>query len=369
MNIVHKYQLPQMHAGRKRHALARTAVAALLFTAGCYWDRATGNYDDVFAVNNVEDDSAILEETGREEETEARIRKRLQELADEQEPDYRMNAGDEIEIRVYGHSDLGMVTKIGPDGTVGLAFIGQIRLSGQTISEGAEKIRKGLAPYVKNPVVSITVKNISSETATIVGACGKPGVYGISNGTRLADLYAMAGSSSVRLFNGVDVDVADLDHSYLFRKGELLPVDFNKAINEGDALHNVRIRKGDHVFIGQRLEASITICGEVRNPHKRLYEKGMGLIETLTTAGWMQETHWNHVIIIRDGLTHPKMYKVDVDGILAGKCRNITLKAGDIVYVPKDDISEYNVFVKKLMPTAQLFNLLTTRLTREALLD
>ena len=89
----------------------------------------------------------------------------------------------------------------------------------------------------------------------------------------------------------------------------------------------------------------------------------MGLIETLTAAGWMLDTHWKHVIIIRDGLSHPKLYKVDVDGIVAGKCRNIPLKSGDIVYVPKDDISEYNVFVKKLMPTAQLVNLLTSRVT------
>ena len=362
MKTVHKSQLPELSANGTWHrlALALAAVAAL-FMAGCYWDRFTGNYEDVFEVNNIEDDSAILEETGREEETLARIRKRLQELADEKEPVYLLNAGDEIEIRVYGHSDLGMTTKIGPDGTVGIAFLGQIRLSGLTISEGAEGIRKGLAPYVKNPVVSITVKEIASETATITGACQKPGVYGISNNTRLADLYAKAGSSSIRLFNGVHVDVADLDHSYVFRKGEPLPVDFRKAINEGDPLHNIRLRKGDHVFIAQRLEASVSICGDVANPHKRLYEKGMGLIETLTSAGWIRETHWSHVIIIRDSLANPRMYKVDVDGILAGKCRNVTLKAGDIVYVPHDNFSEYNVFVRKLLPTAQIFNLMTTR--------
>ena len=83
--------------------------------------------------------------------------------------------------------------------------------------------------------------------------------------------------------------------------------------------------------------------------------------ETLTAAGWMKESHWSNVIIIRDGLSHPRLYKVDVDGILAGKCRNVPLKAGDIVYVPKDDLSEYNVFVKKLLPTAQLFSLIAGR--------
>ena len=128
----------------------------------------------------------------------------------------------------------------------------------------------------------------------------------------------------------------------------------------GRSVHKT-MRKGDYVFIAQRMESSVIICGEVKNPHKRLFEAGMGLIEFLTAAGWMKDSHWSHVIIIRDGLSHPKLYKVDVDGILAGKCRNVLLKAGDIVYVPKDDLSEYNVFVNKLMPTAQLFNLIAGR--------
>ena len=336
-------------------------VFLFIFQAGCYWDRLTGNYDDVFDLTNRQDDSAILEESGRDEETLARNRKRLEELAAEDEPVYRMNAGDGIEIRVYDHPDMNMKTKIGPDGMIGFAFIGQLKLSGLTIGEAAEAMREGLAPYLKNPVVSITVTDIQSETATIAGACAKPGVFGISNSTLLADLYAIAGSSAVRLFNGVDVDVADLEHSMIFRKGEVLPVDFRLAIEHGDRLNNIRIRKGDYVFIAQRMEASVTICGEVASPHKRLYEPGMGLIETLTSAGWMKESHWKHVIIIRDGLVHPKMYKVDVDGILAGKCRNVTLRAGDILYVPKDNISEYNVFVRKLLPTVQIFNLLTSR--------
>lgn len=339
-------------------AVCCAAAVALL---GCYPDRLTTSYDDVFEISSEDEESAVIDESGRTAEDEARIRKRLMELEMEEEPAYHMNAGDQIEIRVYDHPDLGMTTRIGPDGMVGIAFMGQVKLSGQTIAQGAESIREGLAPYVKNPVVSITIVNVQSETATIAGACSKPGVYGVSNATRLADFYAMAGSSAERLFNGVEVDVADLEHSIFVRNGELLPVDFIKAINKGDTLHNIRVRKGDYVFIAQRMEASVIICGEVKNPHKRLFEAGMGLVETLTAAGWMKDTHWSHVIIIRDGLSHPKLYKVDVDGILAGKCRNVSLKAGDIIYVPKDDLSEYNVFVNKLMPTAQLFNLIAGR--------
>ncbi len=346
-----------------RLVLPVSLLSLLAILSGCYFDRTTGNYDSVFELNNIEDDSAVIEESGRDAAATERHKKRLLELQNEADPTYLMNAGDKVEIRVYGHEDIGITTKIGPDGTVGMAFVGQVKLSGRSIADGAEEIRKGLAPYVKNPVVSIAVMEVVSETATIAGACAHPGVLGISNSTRLADLYAMAGASAQRLFNGVDVDVADLDHSIVIRKGEVLPVNFRMAIEQGDVLNNIRIRKGDYIYIAQRMEASITICGEVKNPHKRLYEAGMGLIETLTSSGWLLESHWNHVIIIRDGLSNPKMYKVDVDGILAGKCKNVKLKAGDIVYVPKDNMAEYNVFVRKLLPTAQLINLLTSRVS------
>ena len=333
------------------------AILAAALLAGCYFDRLTSKFGDMPELGNIEDDAVIAEATTNDADA-ARIRMRLMELEMEEDPSYRMNAGDQIEIRVYDHPDLSMTTRIGPDGMIGFAFIGQVKLSGQTIAQGAECIREGLVPYVKNPVVSITILEVQSETATIAGSCAKPGVYGISNSTRLADFYAMAGSSANRLFNGVNVDVADLEHSILVRHGEILPVDFRKAIDSGDILNNVRIRKGDYVFIAQRMEASVIVCGEVKNPHKRLYEPGMGLVETLTAAGWVTETHWSHVIIIRGGLANPHYYKVNIDGIMSGRCHNVKLKAGDIVYVPKDNLSEYNVFVRKLLPTAQLVGLI-----------
>jgi len=339
---------------------AASFAVVCLFMAGCYSDRFTGIYDIASEFNDVDENSGVIEETGRTPEDEARIKETLEKIANEAEPAYYLNAGDKIEIRVYDHPDLSVTTLIGPDGAVGFAFMGQVMLGGLTIAEGSERIRKGLAPYVKNPVVSIVILDVESETATIAGSCAKPGVYGISNSTRLADLYAMAGSSASRLFNGVNIDVADLNHSMFVRNGEVVPIDFHLAIDKGEKLHNLKLRKGDYVFIAQRMEASVIICGEVAHPHKRLFEPGLGLIEILTTAGWMTESRWKNVIIIRDGLSNPRLYKVDVDGILAGKRRNVLLKAGDIVYVPRDNMAEYNVFVRKLLPTAQLIGLIAS---------
>ena len=39
-------------------------VAATVL-AGCYTDRLTTSYDDVFEMSNTDDDSAVLDESGR----------------------------------------------------------------------------------------------------------------------------------------------------------------------------------------------------------------------------------------------------------------------------------------------------------------
>ncbi|MBO4512879.1 MAG: polysaccharide biosynthesis/export family protein [Victivallales bacterium] len=336
-------------------------VLAVVGLSGCYPNRWTTQYNSL--INSIEADNSILEESGQDDESEKRRIEELERLADEEGIAYHINAGDQIDVRVYGHPDLNTITKVSPDGSIGMVFVGQLIISGLTISEARDAIAKGLEPYVKHPVVGVSVLEVSSETITISGAVAKPGMYNISASSRLADAYAMAGSSAKRLYNGTDVDVADLTRSIIVRDSKILPVDFTAAIAQGDKLNNIKLRKGDYIFIAQRMESSIIVCGDVRNPHRRMYEPSMTLIEILTVAGWMNETHWSNVIIIRGSMSNPKMFKVNVDAILAGKSNNIALKANDIVYVPKDDLAEYNVFIRKLMPTFQLLNLMSSKVS------
>ena len=289
---------------RRPVSRATAACLAVLALAGCYPGRWTSNYDR--SLNwDLETDNAILEMSGRDEETERKRVEFHEALWNEEQPPYRMNAGDEIEIRVYDHDDLNVRTRVGPDGSVGMFFLGQVDVAGRTIAEARDAIERGLEPYLRHPVVGVTVLRVDSETITVSGACANPGLYNISSSTRLADAYALAGGTAVRLFHGISIDVANLELSLLIRDGKILPVDFQRAIEQGDPLENILVRKGDYIFIAQRMEASVAVCGEIGNPQKRLYQAPMGLIETLTDCGWMKDSHWSHVIIIRNGLVDP----------------------------------------------------------------
>ena len=73
----------------------------------------------------------------------------------------------------------------------------------------------------------------------------------------------------------------------------------------------------------------------------------------------LKEEYWQYGVIIRGGMENPRFYRVDIDGILQGRCANVRLQPGDVVYVPHDNISEYNVFVRKLLPSAQFLSTFT----------
>ena len=143
-------------------------------------------------------------------------------------------------------------------------------------------------------------------------------------------------------------------------RNKIIPVDFVRAIQHGDPLHNIPLRRGDYIYIATRGSAVVYLVGEAKTSGRYVWTPDLGLLELLSIGGWVNEIRWKHVILIRGGLSNPKMYKVDLDGILRGEFSNVPLKAGDIVYVPKDNISEYNVFVRKLLPTGQLINMLIT---------
>ena len=333
----------------------------LLLLSGCYFDRLTGRYDEFPELGEL--GSAVLEQSSPDGETEEERLKRLTALENAPLAPYTINAGDNISIVVYNNPDLTTRVAVTPDGYIGMVFAGQVKVAGLTIEQAIRLIEQKLSKYIRNPKVGVSPSEIRSETVTIAGAVVKPGMYDITNGMRLADLFAKAGGGATRLYDGQMLDATNFDRSVFLRDNQVVPLDFRQAIASGLKPHNILLRKGDYIYIAPREDSMVYVVGDVKKSFRQLWSKRLGLLELLAESGWVNETHWSHVIIIRGGIARPRMYKVDLDGIISGKKANVLLEAGDIVYVPHDNISEYNVFVRKLLPTGQLLNMITTPMT------
>lgn len=331
------------------------AIFSVVLATGCL-QRSTTLYKSFPELEY--DPNAVLEEGELDEAERQKQIEALKELERKHSLTYTINAGDVISIVVYDHGELNIQTKVTPDGYIGMVFVGQIKVEGMTLKEAGEALEKALEKYIRNPKVGISPVQILSENATIADAVNKPGMYTLSNGMRLADLFAMAGGANIRRYDGKDLEAVDYEHSVFMRGEKQIFLDFNKAIKLGDRLHNVLLSKGDYIFLASKDNSMVYVIGDVGSPRSMIWNKNLGLLEVLTESGWLKETYWRHAIIIRGGFANPRLFKVDLDGILHGRKGNVMVEASDVIYLPKDDISEYNVFVRKLLPTGQLINLL-----------
>lgn len=124
--------------------------------------------------------------------------------------EYRIGVGDKLDVRVFQVEDLSFTELVvDTSGNINLPLIGAVRGSGRTAGEMATEIAGRLAAqYLRDPQVTVTVKEAASQKITVDGAVTRPGVYEMRGSTTLLQAVAMAEGPS---------RVADLTKVAVFR--------------------------------------------------------------------------------------------------------------------------------------------------------
>jgi polysaccharide biosynthesis/export protein len=302
-----------------------------------------------------------LEEVRIERKSPEEIRRELIKLQKVKPAPYRIAGGDAFTISVYDNPELssrreGMI--VTPDGYISLNLAGPIKIGGLTIRDATKYIELKLSKFIRNPKVAIAPVRIQSANFTILGKVKGPNRYVLSNNARITDAIAMAGGLATGIFNGDSVEIANLRDSYLMREGRILPIDFRKALYEGDMLNNIPMMNGDYIYIPSNLNTAVYVLGAVNKPSVIGYKKDLSILKALTFAGGMTVEHSERALIIRGGVVNPKVYQVNIDDILAGDGLDFALRPNDVIYIPKGYLSQYNDAVRKIVPTIAAINLL-----------
>jgi polysaccharide export outer membrane protein len=124
--------------------------------------------------------------------------------------EYRIGVGDKLDVRVFQVEDLSFEELVvDTSGNINLPLIGAVRGSGRTAGEMSTEIAGRLAAqYLRNPQVTVTVKEAANQKITVDGAVTRPGVYEMRGSTSLLQAVAMAEGPS---------RVADLTKVAVFR--------------------------------------------------------------------------------------------------------------------------------------------------------
>ncbi|HEY6547362.1 MAG TPA: polysaccharide biosynthesis/export family protein, partial [Vicinamibacteria bacterium] len=109
-------------------------------------------------------------------------------------PEYRVGAGDVLELVVFGNEDLTRTPTVQPSGVIALPLLGEVPVGGLTVAEVQRKLTTLLArDFLVNPQVEVKVKEYQSQSVSVVGEVNSPGRKPLRGRTRLIDVLLEAG--------------------------------------------------------------------------------------------------------------------------------------------------------------------------------
>lgn len=322
-------------------------IPLIVIVAGC-------SSAPILQESRVEAEPQYLEEVKTAHEDDSKIIEELQALQLIEYDEYRIGRGNIFDVHVSGEPELFTENAlVKNDGYVSLQMIGEVYVTDMTIAEATSEIEKHYAVYLKDPKVSIIPRELKSATITIIGKVNQPGNYEITTDMRILDVIAEAQGLATGYVDGDTIEVSDLTRSYIVRDNRILPVDFFELVRNGNMIHNIPVVDGDFIFIPSLINQEVYIVGNVNNPNKYPYKENMTVMQMVAYAGGIKSGSYANLYIIRGGLSHPRLFKINSKDILRGNIQDFPIKQNDIVYVSKDFFTSFNDLVGKVLPGLQ----------------
>lgn len=243
--------------------------------------------------------------------------------------EYRLDADDEVQISVYGDDELSNTQTVRPDGKIAFPLAGDVYVAGMTPDELRAQITLRLSKFVRNPQVTVIVSKYNSKQVYVLGQVKTPGIVRLSTDITVLQGIAHAGGMT---------DDADLQGALLVRNAQIVPVNFERLLRNGDFTQNIPLHPNDTILVPNVSGRKIFILGEVKQPIAIPLKQAMSLVESLSIAGgFTRDADSKNVVIVRGGLGSSNMFTVNVDQITdkAVTAKNAVLQPNDIVYVPK----------------------------------
>ncbi|RLF81028.1 hypothetical protein DRN32_01900 [Thermococci archaeon] len=268
---------------------------------------------------------------------------------------YEVGPGDVLNIRIWGHEDLGGAVTIGPDGTIALPPpIGVLQVKGLTTSRISEEIRSILKRYMKGDIqVIVQVTQFNSQAIYIFGEVSSPGRKSFVRPPSLIELIAMAGGLKP------DADVEDIRVIPSDQGAPIERVNLSRFLETGDRSLLPDLHPGDTVFVppkgkpqkaviqetsapkpqAEKRRFIIHVLGKVSRPGTYEFEEPPSLPEVISKAGGVGEDHLLRKVRVigRDGSRI-----VDMERFMETGDRLLlpSLSSGDIVYIPEEEFVE-----------------------------
>jgi protein involved in polysaccharide export with SLBB domain len=89
---------------------------------------------------------------------------------------YRLAAGDGIEVRFFHNPELNEQVQIRPDGGISMQAIGDVKVSGLTVTSVAARLADAYRDVLRDPAITVQVRTFANNRIFVGGEVARPGM-------------------------------------------------------------------------------------------------------------------------------------------------------------------------------------------------
>jgi polysaccharide export outer membrane protein len=253
-------------------------------------------------------------------------------------PDYILGPGDTLQAYMWGMVDNVLTLPVNQRGEIFLPKVGTFPVRGMALGEARRLIQEQLSRQFSGFRLSLSLTELRSVQAYVVGEVGRPGVYTISSLSTVTNtLFASGGPSKLGSLRNI---------SLIRHNRTIGTLDLYDFLLKGDRSKDFRVESGDTIFV-PAIGPVVAITGDVKRP--AIYElKGTTRVHDVLhqMAGGVTPTGYLQRVQIERVKAHEERIVLDLN--LSAVYRggdtqsNVLLEEGDIIKIFPIDTKVYN---------------------------
>jgi polysaccharide export outer membrane protein len=166
---------------------------------------------------------------------------------------YQLCPSDSISLSFPLTPEFNQTVNVEPDGFAALAGAGSVHLAGMTTDEAAAVIGKAYSKLLRDPIVTVELKDFNKPYFVVGGQVNKPGKYDLRGYTSASEAVAVAGG-----FN----DTAKHSQVLLFRRVndqwyEVKCLNLKRILTGRDLNEDAELQPGDMLYVPQNFISKI----------------------------------------------------------------------------------------------------------------
>jgi len=158
--------------------------------------------------------------------------------------DYVIGVEDVLNVVFWKDKELSAEVLVRPDGKISLPMLNDVPAAGMTPEQLAASVQQVAAKYVRDPGVTVMVKEIRSRKVYVIGEVAKPGTFQLASEMNVIQMIAEAGGF-LETANKGDVVVVRNENGQERR----FKVNYSEVVKGKNVGQNIKLLPGDTILI------------------------------------------------------------------------------------------------------------------------